>query len=450
MSEASIVFMLEGVKLTIKCITEDKMKDICKNYSTKINRNLESLLFLYEGNKVNFDLTFKEHANDIDRNNHEMKILVNKNDNNINNINDNIIISNIIKTNSGNVDNLKNGKVLLDNIKSIYFSRIVFSHLDEKIKLKLIKYNKKLQNKIDINLINYKFYSGKYIIYETKTKGKEYNGHNDNLLFEGEYLNGGRNGKGKEYYSDGNLLFEGDYLNGARNGKGKEYYYDVDLGFEDEYLNGKRNGKGKEYYENGKIRFEGEYLNDERLTSILYDNNGNLYYDINSANGLYKEYDDDGKLEFEGEYLNGKRNGKGKEYIYGDLVFEGEYLNGKRNGKGKEYYYDGKLKFEGEYLNGKRNGKGKKYYKNGNIKFEGIYNNGLRYNGIGYDIMNNKDYELKNGEGYIKEYFDNGQLRFEGEYLNVKINGKGKEYYNFNGKLKFEVFTKIKRKILYR
>ena len=31
-----------------------------------------------------------------------------------------------------------------------------------------------------------------------------------------------------------------------------------------EYLNGKRNGKGKEYYKNGNIRFDGEYLNGEK------------------------------------------------------------------------------------------------------------------------------------------------------------------------------------------
>ena len=31
-----------------------------------------------------------------------------------------------------------------------------------------------------------------------------------------------------------------------------------------EYLNGKRNGKGKEYDNNGLLKFEGEYLNGER------------------------------------------------------------------------------------------------------------------------------------------------------------------------------------------
>ena len=34
--------------------------------------------------------------------------------------------------------------------------------------------------------------------------------------------------------------------------------------FEGEYLNGKRNGKGKEYDNNGKLEYEGEYLNGER------------------------------------------------------------------------------------------------------------------------------------------------------------------------------------------
>ena len=33
------------------------------------------------------------------------------------------------------------------------------------------------------------------------------------------------NGKIKEYDNDGDLQFEGEYLNGKRNGKWKEYYY---------------------------------------------------------------------------------------------------------------------------------------------------------------------------------------------------------------------------------
>ena len=57
---------------------------------------------------------------------------------------------------------LKNIK-LLENIKSKYIIKLLFSNLDEKVKLKTIKYNKRLQKKIDINLNNYKFWSGRYI-----------------------------------------------------------------------------------------------------------------------------------------------------------------------------------------------------------------------------------------------------------------------------------------------
>ena len=50
------------------------------------------------------------------------------------------------------------------------------------------------------------------------------------LEFEGEYLNGKRNGKIKEDYDTGELSFEGEYLDGKRNGKVKEFY-DIILHF---------------------------------------------------------------------------------------------------------------------------------------------------------------------------------------------------------------------------
>ena len=74
---------------------------------------------------------------------------------------------------------------------------------------------------------------------------KEYNSKGE-LEFEGEYVEGIRNGKGKEYYNN-ELIFEGEYSNNKRwNGKSKEYdKYTDRLIYEGEYLNGERNGKGK-------------------------------------------------------------------------------------------------------------------------------------------------------------------------------------------------------------
>ena len=74
---------------------------------------------------------------------------------------------------------------MLGKIKSSYFVKIVFSLMNAKNKLKVIKYNKSLENIIDINIINYKIFSGRYLIYESNTKVKEYNSYDNKLIFEG-------------------------------------------------------------------------------------------------------------------------------------------------------------------------------------------------------------------------------------------------------------------------
>ena len=177
---------------------------------------------------------------------------------------------------------------MLKNVKSSYFIRIIFSFIYEKQKLKLIKYNKSFQKNMNISLINYKNFSGKYIIYEQNGKGKEYY-YDGKLKIKGSYLNEKIwFGKGKEYYNNGILKYEGEYFKGEKNGKGKQFYDNGNIEFDGEYLNGKKNGKGKEYYKNGNLIFEGEYLNGER-------------------NGKGKEYHNNGKLKFEGKYLNGKK-----------------------------------------------------------------------------------------------------------------------------------------------
>ena len=100
---------------------------------------------------------------------------------------------------------------MLRDIKSSFFIQKLFLHLDEKQKLKVVKINKGLQKQINIDILNYKYFTERYIIYGLNGTGKEYYAYNDELIYEGEYLNGKKNGKGKEYFSC-NLSFEGEYL----------------------------------------------------------------------------------------------------------------------------------------------------------------------------------------------------------------------------------------------
>ena len=157
-------------------------------------------------------------------------------------------------------------------------------------------------------------------------------------------------------------ILKNEIIYELKEGNGYIKEYDLFSGnhllFEGEVLNGERNGKGKEYDFNGKIIFEGEYLNGKRWNGKGFKDD-KIIYELKDGKGYNQEEYFDGKLNFIGDYMNGERNGKGKEYDFNNLFFEGEYLNGKRNGKGKEYYSNGTVRFECEYLNDKRNGKGK-------------------------------------------------------------------------------------------
>ena len=200
---------------------------------------------------------------------------------------------------------------MLENVKSRYIFVRIFEYFDLLKKLKLIRYNKKNQNKRNINLNTYKEVSnnfrGKRKIIEENGITKELDFYTEDLIYEGEYLNRKRNGKGKEYNKRGELIYEGEYLNGKRNGKGKAFGE-----YDDEYY-----GDFDSYYEN----------EDSYIYSLLDENKNGII----RRNNYFKSI-------FEGEYLNGKKNGKGKEYNYqGDLIFEGEFLNGlKWNGKIKD------------------------------------------------------------------------------------------------------------------
>ena len=103
------------------------------------------------------------------------------------------------------------------------------------MQLSLVKYNNKIKDRINIDLIDYKYLSERYFIGEINGKGEEYSILNDELIFEGDYINGKRTGYGKEYYEKEKIKYEGEYLNGKRNGKGKEYYINDNLNLK-EYI----------------------------------------------------------------------------------------------------------------------------------------------------------------------------------------------------------------------
>ena len=112
-------------------------------------------------------------------------------------------------------------KSLITLVKSFYIFKLIISYLSENRKLNIIKYNKNIRNQFDINIEYIKKISGKYKIKGLNGIEKEYALNTNILLFEDKYLNGKRNGQGKEY-KEGKIVYGGEYLNGKRNGKAKK------------------------------------------------------------------------------------------------------------------------------------------------------------------------------------------------------------------------------------
>ena len=138
------------------------MKDICNRFATKVDININSLLFIYGGNKINYELTFKQHASSMDNNINEMKILVYKSENEefkckkCGEIIHLDILDNIIKYNNEQKDILIEMKDQIDNI--IKLNNI--NDITRKIKLiklildKLISENEKSLIDIQNNINN--------------------------------------------------------------------------------------------------------------------------------------------------------------------------------------------------------------------------------------------------------------------------------------------------------
>ena len=74
------IFNFEGINTTIQCDINNTMKEIIDKFLIKLENKENNLFYLYNGTKINYELTFNQQANDIDKNRKQMNILVTKNE----------------------------------------------------------------------------------------------------------------------------------------------------------------------------------------------------------------------------------------------------------------------------------------------------------------------------------------------------------------------------------
>ena len=148
------------------------------------------------------------------------------------------------------------------------------------------------------------------------------------------------NGVKRTYIPYDDLIFLGVFINGEKNGKGKEYNTEGFLLFEGIFSNGKKNGNGKEYHLNGELKFDGDYKEGKEWDGIGYNKKGKIEYIY--KNGIkYEDFEKINLLLFGDKPIkNKKENLNGKE------------LNVKKNLNIKEYNSNGTLDYKGEFIKG--------------------------------------------------------------------------------------------------
>ncbi len=112
-------FIYNGKDTLIQCTENEKFNNICQSYSTKIERNINKLIFIYGGATLNKDLLLKEAINKTDKEKLKMNVLVSDVDSTTQN--ERLIKSkDIICPNCGELCqlNFNNFKIVLNNCKN--------------------------------------------------------------------------------------------------------------------------------------------------------------------------------------------------------------------------------------------------------------------------------------------------------------------------------------------
>ena len=76
MSEVKIIFEFKGMKTKIKCEKSEKIRNITKRYGTTVGIDINRIDLVYNGNKVNEELSFEEIANKQDKKMNMMNIII--------------------------------------------------------------------------------------------------------------------------------------------------------------------------------------------------------------------------------------------------------------------------------------------------------------------------------------------------------------------------------------
>jgi len=153
-----------------------------------------------------------------------------------------------------------------------------------------------------------------------------------------------RHGKGRAELPNGDI-YDGEYENGKRHGKGVYKFKKSKARYDGAYADNKKHGEGTFYYPDGSI-YKGSWAEDKRTGTGTYTYpNGDTYeggwaMDARDGFGVYT-YADTGS-KYEGSWSNGKRHGDGK-FVHKTHQYEGNFTDDQALGVGKFYFDSGAI-----------------------------------------------------------------------------------------------------------
>jgi hypothetical protein len=199
------------------------------------------------------------------------------------------------------------------------------------------------------------------------------------VIYEGELVDGKREGRGICLYSNSNL-YEGEWRRDKEHGYGKLMTSDRrQIIYEGEWERGKIQGNGTYYYgssnpANPGSRYIGEFRESLRNGTGRYYLEGGAVYDgqwrdgMMNGRGVFTWPDNS---VYDGEWKDGKRNGQGLLRSADGFVYDGQWVNNAMEGKGLAIYPSGQ-RYEGSWNNGRREGRGTMHFVEGAV-YEGRF-----------------------------------------------------------------------------
>ena len=402
---SQVVFSYNGQNIIIQCNSYDLIYEIFQKFSTKANKDLNSLYFLYNGCVIsNQFLKLDEIMNSDDKIRNKMNILVQDNQNIYSSQSNITSAQTQYSTKSYNTYNTYNAYP--SNVQNYEYTTNTNVEYNVVPAYTNIEQNYSSINKFPLNNYNY-----------TQNIPQNYS------------INYSKSYDGINISNNNNTLSNKDYniiLQTVNDSNKRIEELEKEIKSETQKLKLKIEDMQKRLRKANKQR--------KIFTNGIY--NGEIQNGLLNGLGIFQG--DDGN-KYEGEYLNDERNGVGIYYYKDGNIYQGEFKGGKFHGYTIEENLD--VKYEGTYVDDCLSGRGIFTFKNG-IKYIGqCYK--AKFFGFGKKIWPDGSYfigEFKDGyrfKGILFYSEDRGFFDSTWEFKEEKdkINSKGEGiYYLPNGK----------------